>query len=185
MKIVLLRHGKPNIDTTRKLSAVEFRRWVKDYDRAGLDKGHYPPECAVDISKACSFIVCSNLPRSLESAKALSIEDIDIVGPEFRECDIPCADLNFPKLSALTWTILFRTLQFLGYSPNCETYSEIKNRAKKCAVQLTEIAAVHKSVLLIGHGTLMWLIHKQLLRMGWMGPTAAAKTYWDFGIYRK
>lgn len=185
MKIVLLRHGKPNIDTSQKLSASEFRRWVNDYDRAGLDKGHYPPKGAVEISEACSFVVSSNLPRSLESAKALNIDEIDLVSPEFRECDVPYADLSFPKLSALTWTILFRTLQFLGYSPDCESYSEIKNRSKRCVAQLNEFAAVHQSVLLIGHGTLMWFIHKRLLRMGWTGPTDPVKAHWEFGIYRK
>jgi broad specificity phosphatase PhoE len=183
MEIVLIRHGKPAINTSGKTSAADFGRWVKQYDQAGIIAEHQPPNEALEIANQCSFIVCSHLPRSIESAKALNIEAPNIMSDFFRECEMPHANWTFPKLSITSWSMLFRAFQLMGYSPNAESYKAIKRRSAECAKQLAKLSEQHQSVLVIGHGALIWFLHKQLIRMGWSGPQKAATKHWGFGVY--
>ncbi len=113
MEIVLIRHGKPKIDTSGKVGASDFGKWVVKYDQAGIDIDHKPTVEAFERTEKCSFIVCSTLPRSIESAKVLNIEALDIVSHQFRECEMPYANWNYPKLPIKTWSVLFRILQFV------------------------------------------------------------------------
>jgi len=184
VEIVLIRHGKPKIDSTEKLSPADFGKWVSEYNLAGLDTEHKPTDEALERAKQCCFTVCSTLPRSIESAEALNVEVVGIVSPLFRECEMPYFNWNYPKLSVASWSVIFRVLMLIGYSSNVESFRAIKMRAEQCASQLIELAEKHQSVLLVGHGAINWFIHKQLLRMGWSGPRKAGRTYWEFGVYK-
>ena len=183
MQIVILRHGKPKIADHGKLTASGFGRWVAAYNQAGIDTTHAPSPEAIARARACSVVVCSHLPRSLESAAALGIGNIDVQDALFRECDMPHADWNHPKLSVSAWSFVFRILQVLGYSSDAESFKEARHRAGCCALQLSELAQRHESVLFIGHGLLNRLVAKKLLRMGWVGPDSIGRDYWDFGVY--
>ena len=184
MEIVLIRHGKPNIETSGKVSAAAFGAWVSDYDKAGIDEKHKPTGSAIERASSCVFTVCSNLPRSVESAVLLKVEKPELISFEFRECGIPFGNWKYPKLSKKVWALLFRLFQLAGYSSNAESYKEIKERSKKCATQLADLAENHGSVLFVGHGVLNWLLHRHLLKMGWTGPKKSAKGHWEFSEYR-
>jgi len=183
VEVVLLRHGKPEIDTLGKVSASDFGRWIAKYDQAGIDMRHKPTKEAIERAEKCSFTVCSTLLRSVESAKALNIDSPNLVSHLFRECEMPYSNWAYPKLSILSWSVLFRILQLAGYSSNAESYKSIKVRSENCANQLTELSRKHESVLFVGHGTIIWFIHKRLLRMGWTGPQKAARKHWAFSVY--
>jgi len=184
-KVVLIRHGKPEIDASEKLSAADFGRWVEKYDQVGINAEYKPTTEAFEIAQKCSFIVCSSLPRSIESANTLHINTPDLISDAFRECEMPYANWKYPTLSVTSWAVLFRILQFMGYSSNAESYKAIKKRSQECAHQLERRSQEHGSVLFVGHGALIWFLHKQLLRMGWTGPPKSAKQYWEFGIYQQ
>lgn len=185
MEIVLIRHGKPKIDLSGKMSASGFGQRVMDYDQAGIDAEHKPTREACKMAGKCRFIVCSTLPRSIESARALNIENPDMTSDLFRECEMPYANWKYPKLTGASWSVLFRILQLMGYTSNTESYKTIKHRTQECADQLVELSQKHGSVLFIGHGAIIWLIHKQLLRMKWSGPQKSVRDYWAFGVYTK
>jgi len=184
VKIVILRHGKPKIETHGRLNAIDFGQWVADYNRAGLDDRSAPSPDAIAQAKACSVVVCSHLPRSIESATALDVKHIELQDALFRECDMPYADWNYPKLSVLGWSFVFRILQVAGYSSHAESFKEARQRAYDCALRLSELAKKYESVLFVGHGSLNWLLAKKLLRMGWVGPSHAGRKHWEFGVYR-
>lgn len=184
MQIVILRHGKPKIETRGKVTALGFGQWVDAYNKTGIDNTHVPSPNALATAKSCSAVVCSNLPRSIESAEALGIGNITVQDALFRECEMPYADWNYPKLPVLAWSFVFRILQVLGYSSNAESFKEARERAYFCALRLSELAKKHESVLFVGHGSLNWLISKKLLRMGWVGPKNAGRGYWNYGVYR-
>ena len=183
MEIVVLRHGKPNIDSTGKLNPIEFGGWIANYDKAGVCESDSPDGRTIERAKKCNFVVCSHLPRSIESAKLLGIISPGLVSSEFRECEMPHGTWVYPKLSISAWALIFRLFQIAGYSFNSESYKEAKERSIACATQLVDLAHNHGSVLFIGHGALNWLLHKQLLRMGWSGPKKSAKDHWAFTEY--
>lgn len=183
MEIVILRHGKPKIETRGRVTASGFGLWVDAYNKAGIDNTHGPSPSAIAVANDCSAAVCSNLLRSIESAKALGVRNIEVQDSLFRECEMPYADWTYPKFSVLGWSFVFRILQMLGYSSNAETFKEARERAYICALHLSKLAKKHEKVLFVGHGSLNWLISKELLRMGWAGPKSAGRGYWDYGVY--
>jgi len=183
VEIILIRHGKPKIDILGKMSAADFGKRVIDYDQSGIDTEHKPTNEACKKAGECRFVVCSTLPRSIESARALNIKTPDIISHLFRECEMPYANWKYPKLTGDLWSALFRILQLAGYTSNAESYAAIKYRTKECINQLGELSQKHGSVLFVGHGAIIWLMHKQLLRMGWLGPKKSVRKYWEFGVY--
>lgn len=187
MKIVLLRHGEPEIDLSNmlkmKCSANELKPLIRAYTDSGLNKQKEPPSEAVCVSKSCRSVVCSDLPRSIESAKALALPKIDLVDSVFRESDLPHANWRYPKLTLLTWLLFFRALWFLGYSNNGEPISTAKQRAQIAFVKLKQMADEHGSVMLIGHGIVNRLVAKKLRSNGWQGPKNPGNNYWEFGVY--
>jgi len=183
MEIIIMRHGKPVIETSQKISANDFDAWVQKYDQASIDQTCQPSSEAVNIASRCTKIVCSHLPRSIESARVLK-KTPNTTEFLFREAEIPGGKWTYPKFKPKTWAIIFRILQLFGYSANAESLSEIKNRAQTCANQLITYAEQHGSVLLVGHGTLNWFIHKQLISMGWHGPTKVNSKHWGHGVYQ-
>lgn len=183
MQIVLLRHGKPKIQTDLWMSAAELGAWVAEYDAAGIDSGFPPHERAIEEVKSCSFAVCSDLARSRESAVALGIERVGACESMFRELDMPYASWRFPRLPLLVWAVLFRLMWAMGYSANGESISEGRERARLCAARLAELAAEHERVVFVGHGSLIWFIARRLEDAGWSGPKKSPRKYWDFGVY--
>jgi len=74
MQIILLRHGKPDVPEHGKLSAAEIHQWVESYNSAGIAAQHKPSKQAIEVANRCSTVVCSDLPRSVESAHALGVK---------------------------------------------------------------------------------------------------------------
>jgi hypothetical protein len=185
LQIVLMRHGKPKIDKSLRVNAKGFGVWVEQYNAAGIDHECPPSGFAVEQAAQCAFIVCSNLPRSLESARALGIAHADICDPGFREMDMPHASWRFPRLPPGVWTIFFRLAWALGYSSNAESFAAAKERARQCAERLTDLASIHGTVLFVGHGSLNWFIARYLNGIGWSCPSSPPRKYWEFSVYRK
>jgi broad specificity phosphatase PhoE len=184
MQILLLRHGKPRIDHHQWLTPAEFGRWVAEYDAAGIDPDHRPPSPVLDQAAGCPAVVCSPLPRSIESARALGVGNVAVPDALFREVDMPCAPLRRPRLPSSAWAVLFRLMWTAGYSANAEPLTAARRRADDCVRRLTALAAEHGSVLLVGHGSMNWLIARRLKRQGWSGPPRAPMRYWGMSTYR-
>ncbi|MCF6210050.1 MAG: histidine phosphatase family protein [Gammaproteobacteria bacterium] len=184
MKIVLLRHGRPEMEAPGKLKASELHRWINSYNSAGIHQNSQPSAGALKLAKKCKVVVCSDLPRSIESAELLGIEKIDYTDPLFREMGLPYANWPTPKAPPLFWAGIFRLLWFCGYSSNGEAFSLAKRRALKGADKLEVIAKDKGSVLHVGHGFMNRYISKALLAKGWVGPQSAGRKYWEFGVYK-
>jgi len=183
VRIVLLRHGKPDIPVFGKLPAKDVKTWIASYNAAGLAAKNSPNVAAITVSKACNYVVCSDLPRSVESANAIGVSKAIKADAVFREIELPYCSFPSPKLPANAWAVIFRILWFMGFSRNSETLSEAKRRAIAGAELLIEIAEKHRTVLLVGHGLLNRFIARELIENGWTGPATPGKKYWEFGVY--
>lgn len=168
-----------------RLKACEMSHWIESYNSAGIDPKLVPPPHATEMAASCMAIACSDLPRSIESAKALKIKagHVQLSDTIFREMGLPYANWNSLRLSPAIWVALFRMLWFLGFSPRCESYYSARLRAIAGAQRLKELAAEHGSVLFVGHGLLNRFLAKDLLATGWEGSANPGKRYWEFGVY--
>ncbi len=182
MKIVLLRHGEPDFDFAEKVKAREIHKLVESYNACGI-KDH-PPVGVAEKVQQCKIVVCSNLPRSIQSAEALGVDKVHVSDSLFREAGLPYARWGLISISPRIWAVLFRALWFIGFSANGESFISTKQRAGACAQRLAEIAKEHESVLFIGHGFINRFIAKELLSKGWEGPTNPGKYFWEYGVYR-
>lgn len=183
MQIVLIRHGKPKIEHLKAISANEFGLWVQEYDLADIDMEYLPSNETLDIAQKCSKIICSDLPRSIISARLLQREP-DIIDIRFREAKMPSAKWTYPIFSTKTWMLFFRVFQLLGYSANAETIFEIKSRAEGCTETLVKYAKEHGSVLFVGHGIINWFIERRLKSMSWYVDKRSNRDYWGYRVYR-
>ena len=185
MKIIILRHGKPVTPPLSWLSASAFSDWVKEYNAAGLCSTSKPTEHAKNCSNKCHALVCSELRRSIESAKSLKSANIVLSDSVFNEVDLPVANWQTIKLSPRIWLVTFRTLWFLGYTRTSESFTDAKLRASEAVEKLTEIAIEHKSVLFVGHGVFNKILTNELRLSGWSGPKYPGGKHWSFGVYEQ
>ncbi len=183
MKIILLRHGKPEMPRCGRVTALEMQEWIRSYNAAGIDREHPAPAGTVKAACDCAAVVCSDLPRSIQSAHVLNVERINYSDALFRETDLPFANWNSLRLSPYAWAALFRALWLFGRTGSGESYVSARFRSVACAEKLARLASTHGSVLLVGHGLINHFIAKELLSKGWRGPSNPGKRHWSFGVY--
>ncbi|MET0068343.1 MAG: histidine phosphatase family protein [Candidatus Thiodiazotropha sp.] len=180
MKIVLMRHGRPNVPLKGWLSARDLSEFAIRYEASDiLDT---PPEEAVRLAGNANWVAGSGLRRSLASSQRLGIPDPDL-DPVFNETPIPHFSRGGLILPVNAWVILLRLLWLLGYANNGESLGEAKRRAIKAAESLDALAREHESVLLVGHGMMNHLIAMALRKRGWRGPNRPGQGFWGYGIY--
>ena len=181
MRITIVRHGRPDFEWERHVKGSEFSSLESAYDSAGI-VGH-PSDESLGLVSRHRCIVCSDLPRSIQSAQALGAESIHLSSAVFREMNLPYFD-NVPvRMPLKYWVVLLRTLWFFGFSKNAESISNAKARARLATQQLVELAREHQSVLLVGHGFMNHYVARELLANHWVGPRSPGKEYWAFGTY--
>ena len=185
MKIVLLRHGKPDMPDLGKMTGSEFINWINLYNDACLESSSSPVADSVEISKNCHSAVCSTLARSVESAEKLGLSENVEISPDFTEVGLPSFNVLNLKFSKDIWLFIFRVFWLIGYSPNSESYLQAKYRAKKCSVKLIETAKENGSVVFVGLGILNKLLSGELRNRGWQGAAKPKNRYWQFSIYEK
>jgi broad specificity phosphatase PhoE len=159
--------------------------WVKLYNTNELDRSVKPTVETIAIAKTAGVIMCSDLPRSIESAQVLGVQAPTIIDPNFQEAGLPIGDWNYPKLSVRLWAIIFRVFWLFGYSNRSESLNQTKKRASLAAQKLVQLAEQHDVVLFVGHGIINRLIAKEIRNLGWDGPKVPNQENWGFGIYKK
>ena len=184
MEVVILRHGKVNYPPVKILSAREFVIWVESYNTNQLDRSIKPNEGAIRIARSAGAVVCSDLPRSVESAEYLGVDKPTIIDPVFQEAGLPIGSWKFLRFSVRLWAIIFRILWFFGYSHGSESVKDAKFRAKQSAQKLIQLAQDHNLVLFVGHGIMNRLIAKELRKSGWEGPKVPSRKYWEYAVYK-
>lgn len=182
MEIVLLRHGKPKVDLSGYLSTKELKQLVAAYNESKIQD---LPSEKLKTSYKNYYVICSNLPRSIDSAKKLSLNNIHVSDELYREADIPYFEKINLILPVTFWVILLRIMWLFGFSNNGESFSQAKNRSKYAAENLMQLAQEQKKIIVVGHGLMNRLIGKQLKKKGWQAREKLGKSYWEQHKYTK
>jgi broad specificity phosphatase PhoE len=182
MEITLIRHGKPEYELKGKAKAKEIGGVIKGYDLSGIKDS--PPKKAIEELSDIQSVVCSDLKRSIDSAKALGFDNILRSKPIFREVATPHFKTGEFSMSLDSWGIFLRVISIFGFSRNGESLAMAKRRAKEATSELISIAEEKMSVVLVGHGFINYFIAKELLSRKWVGPSNPGGEYWDYGTYK-
>jgi len=189
MKIIIQRHGEPDIGEWKKVPSSEMAKWIKCYNESGVVVNNKPCPVSIDHAKN-SFVVCSTLERSKHSARLLGVDDF-LSESFFCEAELPVANIPLLKISPHSWSIIFRILWILGLSTNVESKKSILNRVKAASKRLEDLAEEYESILLVGHGIMNRLIGKELVQRGWRGEVAPngkkyrGYSYWEYSVLVK
>lgn len=182
MRIILARHGRPDLPVGAWIAPRQMREWIVHYDQADLT-GDEAPAATLAAAADAALIVSSPLRRCRQSAQRLAPQRAVLSEEIFREADMPYPAWRYPRLPLAVFGVCFRLAWFCGFSRHAETLAEAQARAGAAAQRLIGLAEEHGSVFLMGHGVMTLLIARQLQAQGWTGPKRPANRHWQFSIY--
>lgn len=164
-QIVLIRHGRPKSAHNELINAVNYKKWVHDYDRSELDPNSVP-RVKVDLDP--SYIIASPLLRAKLSAQKYGVIRVDEHCEYLKEMDIPYYKVPFISLRAWQWVVVSRFLWFLGVKGYFESFKEAKRRVVKLADHVESLSEDHQRIILFGHGMIHYFTRKELIKRGWL-----------------
>jgi len=126
--------------------------FVEGFEAAGIVPTSQPPSDACREAREAHTLICSDLPRTIESMQLVAPDRYYLQEALFREADIPTTFRASILLRAVTWAVVARVLWYVRKWPGIESPRETQERAKRAADVLEALAAQNGSVFLMGHG---------------------------------
>ena len=154
--------------------------WINAYNISGVKKDINPSIIGMINKLRPSFIVCSDLKRSLHSAEIIGYPSPNLIDSLFREADLTHFKIPLIKFTPHTWSMIYRIPWLMGSSTNGESINEFKPRVHLATEKLISLAKRHNSVLFVGHGILNRFLAKELIAQGWAGKATPNNKYWGF-----
>jgi broad specificity phosphatase PhoE len=184
-EILIVRHGhSSHVFPDRLIKAAEFRAWIDEYNRAGIDLASDPPRELLELAHSITCVVCSDLPRAAASAQRLCPGREMHVSSRFREAGRPLTGDWFARLPLSVWDRISVILWRLGCIMSDESQSAARLRARKAADELIHFAKQSGRILYIGHGLFNSMVAVELRRLGWQGPARMSDEHWGLSTYR-
>jgi broad specificity phosphatase PhoE len=185
-EITLVRHGRSSyLLPTHRITAAEFRKWIADYNRAGIAADSLPPPELITATRNMPYVVCSDMPRAMASASLFSPGQVPCALPLLREAGRPISGHWSVKLPLAMWDRISVFLWTRGLIASDESVGAARLRAQEAAGELVRLAEEFRRVLCVGHGMFNALIGQALLGLGWEGPPRVASRHWAATTYRK
>jgi broad specificity phosphatase PhoE len=183
MRIVLVRHGRPAIETNPRTCHEGFKDYIDAYEAAGLDPSSAPPEELQDLAREFEAVFTSGKKRSQDSAKALAPNAELIADPLFEEAPLASPKIPLLRMKVPKWAVVARILWHAGYHPEIENYRRAKNRASRAADILIEKARADGGAALVAHGYFNLMIGRELRRRGFRKSGSHRAKFWNAVIY--
>lgn len=184
-RIILIRHGQPNIPISPRASHHEFRSYIDAYEEAGLDPDSAPPEELQDLLSELSQVFTSGRRRAHDSARALAPNAELIADPLFAEAPLASPPIPLLRMKVPKWAVVSRILWHAGYHPEIENYRRAKHRASQAADIL--IARAHRDgvTALVAHGYFNLIIGRELRHRGFRKSGSHRARFWNSVIYTR
>jgi broad specificity phosphatase PhoE len=186
VKIILVRHGKPAIDTAPRTCHRGFRDYIDDYEEAGLDPESAPPEELLDLVKGLNAVFTSAAPRAHMSARSLLPEAEMIADPLFAEAPLAAPRIPLLKMKVPVWAVMSRILWHAGFHPDIENYRRAKSRAASAAdILLTRAKRNQGVAILVAHGYFNAMIGRVLNKRGLKRTGSHRARFWNAVVYEQ
>ena len=186
MRIVLIRHGRPDMGRSRWIGHAAFARFIDDYQASSLDGTHPPPDDLVELVRSARLIFASELQRSIESAHMLKPGGEIMSTPLFTESPLASPPLPGLRMKAPAWAVISRVAWHGGFKPGIESYGQSKQRARKAAELLVAEAEESGMAVLVAHGYFNAILGRTLHLNGWRKSSGAHRArYWNTVIYER
>ena len=184
-RIVLIRHGRPEIPISPRTGHAGFRSYIADYEEAGLDPDSLPPEELRDLVAELAAIHTSDKKRAHQSAGLLAPTAELIADPLFMEAPIASPRIPLLRMTVPKWAVVARVLWHAGFHPEIEPPAKARARARKAADILMARAAKDGVAALVAHGYFNFLIGRVLRARGFKQTGTHKARFWNAVIYEK
>jgi broad specificity phosphatase PhoE len=185
MRIILIRHGRPDIPTAPRTSHREFRKYIDAYEEAGLDPESIPPDELQDLLGEIDAVFTSGRKRSVDSARALAPHAELIADPLFAEAPLASPPIPLLRMKVPKWAVVARILWHAGYHPEIENFRRAKHRAVQAADILVRRARDDGAAALVAHGYFNLIIGRELRRRGFRKSGTHRARFWNAVIYER
>jgi broad specificity phosphatase PhoE len=186
LRIILIRHGKPAIETAPRTCHRGFRDYIDDYEEAGLDPESAPPEELVDLVKELNAVFTSDSKRAADSARSLLPQADLIADALFGEAPLAAPKIPLIKMKVPVWAVMSRILWHAGFHPDIENYRRAKHRAAQAADILLGRAKKNDGVaVLVAHGYFNAMIGRVLNKRGLRRTGSHRARFWNAVIYER
>jgi len=184
-RIILIRHGQPDIQISPRTSHHEFRVYIDAYEEAGLDPDSVPPEELQDLVGELSAVFTSGRRRAHDSARALAPHAELIADPLFAEAPLASPPIPMLRMKVPKWAVVARILWHAGYHPEIENYRRAKHRAAAAADVLVARANRDGVTALVAHGYFNLIIGRELRHRGFAKSGTHRARFWNSVIYSR
>jgi len=175
---------KVDVDNTKKIDSISFKKWVNDYDIAPIDPKSLPTNETIHVAKSADIVLTSTLRRTIDSADILGVEVLE-QNSLFNEAGIPEVNIPFIKLKPKSWLMILRLMLLLGLGKKDTSLKASKAQASNAAKRLLELSLEYEHIALVGHGGMNWLLGKELKKAGWKLEGKTSHDNWGMTVFRK
>ncbi|MBM9502387.1 histidine phosphatase family protein [Leptospira sp. 201903071] len=183
MKIVLMRHAKPDLTPPfplKLMSAIDFNLFSSEYDNGGIT---YKRDHILDFDLEHYFVCCSDLKRSQDTAYLFDRKP-NVIDPLFSEVRFSKIESLFPAPYAL-FSLLCQFRWFFNLNSDYEDRKKTVLRAKIASDFLEKLAGEHKNLLVITHGIFLKVLAKELIKRKWLTFKKNKYNYLEYSIFNK
>src|SRR5262245_51048853 len=186
IRVVLIRHGKPDVGRSRWLTHKKFQTYIEEYERAGLAPESEPPPWLVELARDARRIHASDRPRAQESAKALAPHAALSTSSLFMEAQLKSPRLPLVRMKPPAWAVLARLAWHAGHHGGIEDYSDARQRAEKAVQMLSDVAREDGIAVLVAHGYFNAIVGRTLKKQGWRRQEGSHRAkYWNAVVYER
>src|SRR5205085_6064725 len=184
-RVILIRHGQPDIPVAPRASHREFRSYIDAYEESGLDPESAPPGELQDLVGELNAVFTSGRKRADDSARVLAPNAELIADPLFVEAPLAAPRIPLLKMRVPKWAVVARVFWHAGYHPEIENYRRARHRAKQAAEILIARARDDGVAALVAHGYFNFLIGRELRRRGFIKSGSHRAHFWNAVIYAR
>lgn len=183
LRVILIRHGQPDIPVAPRASHREFRTYIDAYEEAGLDPESAPPEELQDLVGELTAVFTSGRRRAHDSARVLAPAAELIADPLFAEAPLASPPIPLLRMTVPKWAVVARILWHAGYHPEIENYRRVRQRASEAADILVARAQREGAAALVAHGYFNLIIGRELRPRGFRKTGSHRARFWNAVIY--
>ena len=185
IRIVLIRHGKPDVGRGRWLTHKKFQAYIAEYEQAGLDPENHPPDWLVELTRQARRIYASDRPRAQESARALAPHAHLSLSPLFMEAQLKSPKLPLVRLKPAAWAVIARLAWHAGHHGGIEDYRDARDRALQAVDRLSKVAGEDGIAVLVAHGYFNAIVGRTLSKQGWVKHGRHRARFWNAVVYER
>jgi broad specificity phosphatase PhoE len=183
MRILLIRHGQPDIALSPRTSHRGFADYIDAYEEAGLSPSNLPPEEVRDLVRELDHVFTSGRRRSHESAALLAPQAELVADPLFAEAPLASPPIPLLSMRVPKWAVVSRILWHAGFHPEIENPRAAAKRAVQAAEILIARAKLKGVTALVAHGYFNWMIGRVLMKRGFRRTGSHQARYWNTVLY--